>query len=362
MRKDEIPTARRGWQAVEADQWKALAGEVRKLGVQVPIAGGSHWKRDHDYNAAQAAPGLDLIDDRLYYAPPSWAEPDRRSPSGPATAASPASPTGSGSPTARTSSASAPTRPSAPGLALRGGRPPPGRLDRRPEDWDALVRRGVFLFPRSWGEAAAGTGGGEDIFAIPEVINGIPQTFALLPHAASILHPAAATRPSRPPKPGRFAPAQRGLAGWSPRTAGCDRHAQDPGAGRLDRRRRGEVRWPERRGGRPVRRRGRSRRSGPSRSPRAAASWSPPSAGSSRPASGRSTSGGASGPTPASPPCSTKPSGGSVTWNRAGTVKAYALDNAGDRVGPAPVEKVAGGRRLTIDPRTPSLHWELVVE
>src|SRR5262249_10408218 len=53
-------------------------------------------------------------------------------------------------------------------------------------DWDALVRRGVFLRPEVWGSAATGTSGGQDVFPLPEVLNANPQIFALLPHAASI--------------------------------------------------------------------------------------------------------------------------------------------------------------------------------
>ena len=75
------------------------------------------------------------------------------------------------------------------------------------EDWDALVRRGLFRFPEAWGAAAAGTGGGEDTFVVPEALNGNPQAFALLPHAASVvLHGGERTGPRR-----------RGLPGWDPR-------------------------------------------------------------------------------------------------------------------------------------------------
>ena len=55
------------------------------------------------------------------------------------------------------------------------------------EDWDALVRRGVFLYPVLWGEGPVGTVGVEDIFQIAEVANGSPHVYALWPHAASIM-------------------------------------------------------------------------------------------------------------------------------------------------------------------------------
>src|SRR5205085_521777 len=43
------------------------------------------------------------------------------------------------------------------------------------EDWDALARRGIFVYPETWGSDAAGTGGGEDIYQLPEAVNGLPQ-------------------------------------------------------------------------------------------------------------------------------------------------------------------------------------------
>ena len=49
MRKDDVPTARRGWQDVESAQWKALADDLRKFGLKAPIAGGSHWRREPEY-------------------------------------------------------------------------------------------------------------------------------------------------------------------------------------------------------------------------------------------------------------------------------------------------------------------------
>ena len=82
------------------------------------------------------------------------------------------------------------------------------------EDWDALVRRGVFLFPINWGEGPVGLVGGEDIFQLPEVINGSPHVYALFPHAASLLLPRRAG-----PRRGGAAPGPRpacGPAGLGP--------------------------------------------------------------------------------------------------------------------------------------------------
>ena len=79
MRKDSVSNVRRDWQKAEGDQWKSLAADLRKFGVKVPIAGGSHWKRELDYNTAQTVAGLDLVDDRLFQ-PPNWSGPEHRSP------------------------------------------------------------------------------------------------------------------------------------------------------------------------------------------------------------------------------------------------------------------------------------------
>ncbi len=62
------------------------------------------------------------------------------------------------------------------------------------------------------------------------------------------------------------------------------------------------------------------------------------------------------------PPLLQEPIKAKIAWKRAGEVKGYALDNTGARIGPAPLEKVEGGYRLTIDGRNPGFHWELAVE
>ncbi len=59
---------------------------LRKDKVRVPIAGISHW-RDPEFSAQQAAAGLDLIDDRLYWSPPRGATPSIARSSGAWTAA-----------------------------------------------------------------------------------------------------------------------------------------------------------------------------------------------------------------------------------------------------------------------------------
>ncbi len=376
MRKDDTPNARRGWEAVEAEQWKALAASLRTLGVKAPIAGGSHFRRDHDYNAAQLAPGLDLVDDRLYYMPPSWAGPDRRSPLWAVDGGLAAF-------------ANLKRKADRPYVAGQYADPTFGAWaspyegadlllaasTAAAEDWDGLVRRGVFMFPKAWGEAAAGTGGGEDVFSIPEVINGIPQTFALLPHAASILRHAsapaggsAAPHPAQhkaAPKAGRPGPASgshKGVAGWSP---------QD---GRLvvdTPHTRGIAGWI---GDQGVKFEGVDIEAvAPFGVVVVSALGPEPIATSNRllvtavarvePTGFRSVDEWRrERADPGLPPLLHETLRGRVAWKRAGTIKGYALDNAGNRVAPAAVEKVEGGARLAIDPRSPSLHWELVVE
>lgn len=361
MRKDDVPAARRGWQAVESAQWKALADDLRKLGLKAPIAGGSHWRRDPDYSAAQAAPGLDLIDDRLYYMPPTWAGPDRRS----------ALWSRDGGMIPGASRKRKLDRPYVVGqwaVQTSGAWASPFEgadllLDAQTaaaEDWDALVRRGVFLFPRVWGAAAAGTGGGEDIFSLPEVVNGIPQTFALLPHASSILlhapDPAAKHR-ATPAKA-----VKRGPAGWSPEE------------GRL------VVDTPHTRALAGWVGEGESKFDGLTID--VAAPFGVVAVSSLGPepiASARRllvTAIARVEPTgfrwadewrrdkadPGRPPLLLESLKARVAWRREGEIKAYALDNTGARSGPAPVEKVAGGARLAIDGRSPTIHWELVVE
>ena len=228
------------------------------------------------------------------------------------------------------------------------------------EDWDALVRRGVFVHPKVWGAAAAGTGGGEDIFTLPEVINGIPQVFALLPHASSILlrdHEGAASHKAFgrgaaarsiegwEPREGRLVvdtPHTRALAGWTGRTgAKSDGLTIDTDADF------GVVAVSSL-GPAPI---AESRRLLVTAVARVmptgfrwADEWRREKAD------------------PGRPPLLHEGIKARVTWNREGSIKAYALDNTGARIGPATVEKVAGGVRLLIDGRTPALHWELVIE
>ena len=359
MRKGSVPNARRGWQGIEGNQWATLAGDLRKLGLHVPIAGGSHWKRDHDFAQAQAVAGLDLIDDRLYFSPSSWIAPDRRAM---VWARDPL-----------TTLANLKRKPDRPYVVGQYADPTFGAWaapyegtdlicaasTAAAEDWDALTRRGIFLFPQAWGASAAGTGGGEDIFSVIEVVNGIPQTFALLPHAASILLHASGPARNRTGRtreksgsPGRLVvdTAQtRGIVGWG--VGGGIGPAKFDGL-TID-------------------------VAGPSGAVLVSALGPEPIAQAHRllvTAVGRVE------PTglryvdewrrepgePGISPLLHEGVAARVTWNRAGKIQAYALDNAGARIGPARLETLGtpngGGVRLDLDGRTPALHWELVVE
>ena len=182
---------------MEAAHSKQMAEALRKEGVRVPIAGVSHWRREPEFGAAQAGPGLDLIDDRVFWSPPTnWVSPEKRSL------------LWSGADNALAGQAAMKRRLDRPYVVGQMCNFTQGAWSTPQEaadqmlsvysalvgDWDGLVRRGVFLFPTVWGEGPAGTVGGEDIFQIPEVVNGSPHIYGLWPHAASLFLRGASTR------------------------------------------------------------------------------------------------------------------------------------------------------------------------
>jgi hypothetical protein len=346
-----------------------MADELRKDKLRVPIAGVSHWRREREFSDALADPKLDLIDDRIYWSPPTWDAPDHRSllwnhDGGLSAIASlkrrADRPYVLGQWCSQTRGAWA-FRYEAADLMLAT------EVAVR-EDWDAIVRRGVFVHPKVWGSAAAGTGGEEDIFRIPEVINGIPQVYALWPHAASILlraskaetnngpaHPPARrpsprlARPSIPgwdPDRGRLVintPSTQGLAGWTgnepvanfekltieidnpfavvvassvgPEPIAASKRLLLTAVARVEPK---GFRWVD--------------------------EWRHEVAD------------------PGQPPLLQEPVQARITWRREGPVKAYALDNTGARVAPARLDPIDGGVRLVIDGASPTMHWELIVE
>ena len=207
-------SGKRLWEWAEAEHSRQMAEELRHDKLRAPIAGVSHWRREPDFARAQAAEGLDLIDDRIYWAPTrEWTSPEVRSmlwsrEGGLAAFADVKRRTDRpyvlGQWCNQTFGAwSFPTE--AADYLL-------GVYTAGVEDWDAVVRRGVFIYPVNWGDGPAGLVGGEDIFQIPEVLNASPHVLALLPHAASLFYRGLPARAAAGRHPAR---AQRGAAsGW----------------------------------------------------------------------------------------------------------------------------------------------------
>jgi hypothetical protein len=234
------------------------------------------------------------------------------------------------------------------------------------------VRRGVFLYPEAWGSSAPGTAGVEDIFQLPEVANAAPQVFALWPHQASIYlrgdddakkekdkglvvknDPGhrQASRAVKHSVPGWDAdrgrlvidtPFTEGVAGWPGEDAVTLGNlifdientygvvvASSAGTEPLSRTKRLLVtaiarvtptgfRWVD--------------------------EWKRETAD------------------PGRPPLLAEPVKGTVTWRRKGTIKAYALDNNGNRLGPAKLRPSDDGATLVLDGSDPAFHWELILE
>ena len=353
-------SGRRLWRTLESEHYAGWAAKLREAGLKAPIAGVSHWRREPEFVAALAAPGLDLVDDRLYWSPPTWANPELRSQLwsldeslavGASLKRAAGRPYVVGQWCARTLGAWAFPHEAADQLLASA--------TALSEDWDALVRRGIFVYPKTWGDGPVGTTGGEDIFQVAEAANAIPQVHALWPHAASILlrgegttEPATAKGKLRPPPGwdpalGRLTidtPFTQGIAGWN--------------AGR-------DVSFPT------------LKVSSESNFAVVVAS----SAGPEPIAEAKRllvTALGRVEPTgfrwvdpwkrdvadPGRPPLLQEPVEARVVWRRSGTVEAFALDNTGARVGRAKTEPNPDGDGvvLVIDGRTPTMHWELIAQ
>jgi hypothetical protein len=236
------------------------------------------------------------------------------------------------------------------------------------EDWDALVRRGVFVYPLTWGEGPVGTVGGEDIFQVAEVVNGSPHLDALWPHVASMFHrgvPIRSDRERHPVEaPGRSTAkgTRRAIPGWDARHGRLvvDTPYTQALAG-----------WP---GGKPA-----SFDHIDLSTDNAFAIVAATSVGTEPIATTKRLLVSAVGrvqPTgfrwvdswrsavadPGRPPFLQEPVRARVVWRRKGPVRAFSLNNAGERIGPARIEVLPsdGGVALIIDGRTPAFHWELV--
>ena len=177
------------WQRLESRQWRRLADRLRAIGLKAPIAGCSHWRREAEFVAAQSAEGLDLIDDRLYLAPATFAIRERRG--GVWESANGLLRVAKGKRRADRPYVVSQWCEHTDGvwaLEHEGSGLLIGASQAAHEDWDALVRRGVFAHPRAWGAGAPGAQGGDDVFPMVEALNANPAVFALLPHAASLFY------------------------------------------------------------------------------------------------------------------------------------------------------------------------------
>jgi len=355
---------RRLWRAVESAHYSEWAKRLREAGLKAPLAGVSHWRRESEFNETLVAPGLDLIDDRLFWTPPGFVAPEFHSQlwsldgglaAGAGRKRVEARPYVVGQWCPQTRGAWAFPHEAADQLLAAA--------TARHEDWDALVRRGIFIYPKVWGDGPVGAAGGEDIFQIPEVANGTPQVFALWPHVASILlrgrdddpRPAAgrnATRRKSPtpgwdPERGRLVidtPYTQGLAGWTTSEEASFptlRVAVDsPFAAVMV-----SSVGPE-----PIAEARRLLVTAIARVEPTGYRWVDPWK--------RDTA------DPGRPPLLLEPVAARVSWRRKGAVKAYALDESGARVAPATVEPLADGPggALVVDPKAATIHWELVAE
>ena len=356
-------SGRRLWEWAESEHTRQMADELHRGKVRAPIAGVSHWRREPEFVHAQAASGLDLIDDRIYWTPSrEWMDPQVRSmlwsrDGGLSFYADKKRrndrPYVLGQWCNQTSGAwSFPTE--AADFLL-------GVYTAGVEDWDALVRRGVFIYPVNWGDGPAGLVGGEDIYQLPEVLNASPHVMALLPHAASLFYRGLPARNSVGRHPAR---SQRGAAsGW------------DPARGRLvidTPFTQGLVGWS----GAPARFARMELATDNDFAVLAATSLGPePIAEAKRllvTAVGRVEPTGfrwvnswkLAVADPGRPPFLREPVRARIAWKRKGKIRAYSLNPAGERAGPARTEELPGGEGavLVLDGRAAGFHWELVAE
>ena len=349
LKRPGVGTGRKGWQVLEASQWKAVADALRKTGLKRPIAGSSHWRREPEFASAQASAGLDLIDDRLYWTPPTFGAPERRSMawrSGGAISIEAAKkrkgdrPYVVGSWCSRTEGAWALPDEGADLMLV-------ARVAAN-EDWDGLARRGVFLHPRRWGSGSPGTGGGTDLFVLSEALNANPQVFALLPHAASLcLRSEKAVKKtsssSWDPSRGRIVidtPHTQGVAGSPGRkpiaTESLTLDVTSPYA----------VVMASSFGSEPL--------AQAKRLLVTAVSHAEPTGLLYVDQWKREVA------APGRPPLLVEPVRARVTWKRKGTIRAFALRPDGSRGAEAKVTTSPDGSTLELEGDSATLHWEMV--
>jgi hypothetical protein len=356
------------WEWAESEHSRQMAEDLRRAKLRAPIAGVSHWRRETEFNRAQAVPGLDLIDDRIYWTPPpsrEWAAPEVRSMLW--------SREGGLAYFANTNNKRRTDRPYVVGqwcnqthgawsMPTEAGDYLLGVYTAGMEDWDALVRRGVFLYPVNWGEAPTGVIGGDDLFQLPEVINGSPHIYALFPHAASLFHRGIPARLAAGRHAGRG--ARSTLPGWD--AAHGRLVIETPFTQAL-------VGWS---GGAPAKLAHLELSTDNDFAVVAATSIGPePIAEAKRllvTAIARVEPTGfrwvdswkLAVADPGRPPFLQEPVRARVAWRRKGSIRAFVINNAGERVGPATVAALPGGEgvALLIDGQTAGCHWELVAD
>ena len=204
-----------------------MADALRKDHVRVPIAGVSHWRREPEFSAAQAASGLDLIDDRLFWTPLAWVvsretlaalePPDVGLAALAAIKRRPDRPYVLGQWCNQTQGAWSFPHEAADQLL--------GVYTALDGDWDALVRRGIFIFPLTWGEGPAGTVGGEESSRSPRSSTAAPTSTGS-GRTRRRCSSAAQVQPEhdRPQPPARAAGKDDepvGLAAGTPHVADC---------------------------------------------------------------------------------------------------------------------------------------------
>ena len=365
--KSGVGTGRKFWQSLERAHWESMAETLRKEGLNASIASVSHWRREPEFAESLDAKGIDLIDDRIYWLSPTWVAPRHRSMLWSLDG-------GLLIDAARKRKVDRPYvlgqwcdySPGVWSTPYEAAEQLLAAETAATEDWDGLVRRGLFVHPEIWGSAAPGTGGGEDIFQVPEVANAEPQVFGLWPHAASMFlrgRHGTVTAIEKGRTPARKGASKgHSIPGWT------------PSAGKLvidTMFTQGVAGWP---GGGPIATKDLAIEVDNTYAVIVASSATAEQLSKTKrvliSAVARVQPTGflwvdrwkKETADPGRPPLLMEPVMGKVTWPRQGNFKAYSLDNNGARVNEARLAKTSAGFELLLEGNTASMHWELVAE
>jgi hypothetical protein len=219
------------------------------------------------------------------------------------------------------------------------------------DDWDALVRRGVFLHPSRWGAAAPGTQGGEDTFPMVEVINANPAVIAMLPHAASVFHHFGTGHSaiSSDHRGALWDPAAGRLVIDTPHTQAllvhADRHPARFATLTLECKTPGATLAVSSFGIEPLATANRLLATAVARVEPSGMTY----ADACHTATGF----------PGRPPLLCEPVVAKITWKTTAHVRAYRLDNSGKRASELRVETTREGAVVAIDGTKPGVHFEL---